>query len=139
MDFSRALSVYSSGMDFTPYLRELDEELAQLKAIRRMFMELREPVLTDVAAPVKVAAVETVAAAAEPTLTVVPAKQRREYHRRSRGPVEQKAIGAPIPERPVFVKPMVVAAPAKVEKPEPELDVAALEAAMRRKLLGDAA
>lgn len=135
------------GMDFTPYLREIDQELAQLHTVRRMLMELREPVLINEpvvprssAAPVVAEPVVAEPLVVEPSLTIVPPKQKREYHRRGRVAAEPKAIGAPIPERPVFVKPVVVAAPAKVEVPAPvELDVVALEAAMRRKLLGEVA
>lgn len=137
-------------MDFSPYLREIDTELALLKNVRRMLMELREPMLmTKSAAPQKAAVavvVEPVAPvlaepAAEPMLTVVPPRQKREYHRRSRHAAEVKAIGGTIPQGPVFVKPaVVVAAPAKTAAPAPvEMDAAALEAAIRRKLLGQVA
>ena len=133
-------------MDFTPYLHEIESELMQLKAIRRMFSELREPVvlMENVAAPKKtVVVVEPVLevmtvrpeVAADPILKVVPPKQRREYHPRARGAVEQKAIGGTIPDRPVFVRPVTVTAPADTQAPA-ETDVVALEAAIRRKLLG---
>lgn len=138
--FPGAYKAYSLGMDFTPYLREIEAELAQWKAVRRMLMELRETVLSE---PVAMAApaphVMAAPVPAEPTLTIVPPKQKREYHRRARAAAEPKALGAPIPQRPVFVKPVVVA-PVKAEAVvRPELDAASLEAAVRRKFLGDAA
>lgn len=130
-------------MDFTPYLREVDVELSQLKAVRRMLMELREPVLPIEAVAQRAPRKKKVVAEPEvvepaPTLTVVPPKQRREYQRRTRAAAEPKAIGGTIPQGPVFVRPTVAVAAPVVAAPV-ELDAAALEAAVRRNLLGQVA
>lgn len=131
-------------MDFSGILREIDAEIERLEQIRGIVAALSGPVLPRAERITQMAQAELVEAKVQqPELVVLPPKKKREYTRRARHAAETpRALATAIPDRPVFVPrgAAVEAAPAVKQEPvEPEVSAEELEAAMRRRLLGDAA
>jgi hypothetical protein len=118
---------------------EIDAEIEKLKRIRAILEQLLTPKSQRIAKPrrARVRHLPQMERQPEPRLVVLPPKQQREYTRRvKQAAVEPKALTAPLSNRPVFVPKAGIreSQPAKVAH-----DGSALEALMRRKLLGGAA
>lgn len=135
-------------MNIAAILRELDAELERLHAIRGIVsgLALAAPMTT----PRKPRTLRKPAEAspvspqpelpAEPRLVVLPAKVKRQYGPRTRRVIaESKALAAPASDRPVFVPKTPEASPAPRVAPVVALDADAIEAALRKNLLGGAA
>lgn len=136
-------------MDITAILRQIDAELDRLESIRGIVSSLGEGSSqgnrrrrTQRPAPAELPslAVEP-ETAPEPRLVIVPAKIKREYGPRPRRKaIVPTALTAPASERPLFVpKPRASDAPVAKPEPMPIPDTEAMEAALRRNLLGGVA
>jgi hypothetical protein len=125
-------------MDFAPILREIEAELARLQTIRDIVSGLASRPIR-IRTPKLPPAPPQPEPKPEPRLLVVPARKQRE--RRTRlvtRPSEPTALAAPVSNKPVFVPKVQAIAPAPAPQPR-SLDPDALEAALRRNLLGGAA
>jgi hypothetical protein len=125
-------------MDFKTILFQLDQEIEKLKSIRKVLAGLASPVRPQ--SPAKrsrrKAAFKAIQAP-EPRLIVLPPITKREYGRRLRSvPQMPKALAAPISTKPVFVPKTSLAAPRERVTNRSEMSPDALEAVLRRNLLG---
>lgn len=131
-------------MDFQRILQEIDAEIEQLQRARTVLEQLSRPTKKRKLAKPKPARDEQSTKAeivSEPRLIVLPPKLKHEYTRRIKLPVTAPtALAAPLSAKPVFVpKATGPALQSEKSKEHREVNDDALEAAMRRKLLGGAA
>lgn len=131
-------------MDFQRILREIDAEIEKLQRARAILAHLSHPTKKRKRARAKPARAQRstkTEIVPEPRLIILPPKPKREYTRRIKPSVsEPTALAAPISTKPVFVPRATESAPQiDKSKEQRETNENALEATMRRKLLGGAA
>jgi hypothetical protein len=131
---------YSQAMDIAVILREIDAEIEKLESIRNIVAELASPIRKQTSSPKRVAKAAPEVIVPEPTLIVLPPKQKREYRRQWKpAPEEPRALASKVPDRPVFV-PKTEAPVRSVFKTESTaFNPEALEAALRQNFLGSVA
>ena len=135
----RATKRYAYRMDIKGILREIDAEIGKLIQVRSILEGLLEPKPKKAASQRRrrMKSLRHIEVAPEPRVIVLPPKQRREYTRRAEPRiVEPRALATPLSSAPIFVPKAAVPA---THNERTAGDDSALEAAMRRKLLGGAA
>lgn len=135
---------YPSLMDIQQILREIDAEIEKLQRARAILEHLSRPTKKKRLAKPKPARDQRPfrnELIPEPRLIVLPPKPKREYTRRIKVRITRPtALAAPLSTKPVFVpRAMEPALQTEKSKEQRKISDDALEAAMRRKLLGGAA
>ena len=132
---------YAFGMDYSAILHAIDVELNKLLQVRKLLTEDLKPRAPKKSVSRKAVVKKSVVPPAQPVVTILPPRIKREYRRKIKPHVPvHRALAAPRSTQVVVHMPPKTSLQGAA-RPDTTAQVApeTLEAVMRQKLLGDAA